>query len=204
MVLDPTDRRLVRAHTIADLRRIARRRSPRPVFDHVDGGAEQEISILRAREAYAAVEFSPRVLRDVSEVDLACTVLGRRAELPLVLAPTGSTRMMNHEGEIAVARAAARAGIPDALSTMGTTSIEDVRQRSGARPVVPAVPVEGPRASAALIGRAAQSGYEALVLTGTRADGGAPVGGARNPEAAKGPSPIFPERPLSCGFPLSG
>jgi L-lactate dehydrogenase (cytochrome) len=182
VVLDPTDRRLARAHTIADLRRIARRRSPRAVFDYVDGAAEQEISIRRAREAYAAVEFTPHVLCDVSEVDLSCSVLGGRAALPLVLAPTGFTRMMNHEGEIAVARAAARAGIPYALSTMGTTSIEDVRACApAARQWFQLYLWKDRDASEALIERAAQAGYEALVLTVDT-----PVAGARMRDVRNG------------------
>ena len=122
-----TKRRLSRAHTIDDLRAVASRRTPRSVFDYVDGAAEQEISIERAREAFRRVEFSPRVLRNVAEVDASVEVLGQRAALPLVLAPTGFTRMMHHEGEVAVASAAAHAGVPYVLSTMGTTSLEDVR-----------------------------------------------------------------------------
>src|SRR5690349_8020777 len=110
--LDARRRRLARAYTIEDLRRIARRVAPRSVFDYVDGAAEQEISIRRARAAFESVEFHPRVLRDVSTVDTSAEVLGGRAALPLVLGPTGFTRMMHHEGEVAVARAAARAGIP--------------------------------------------------------------------------------------------
>jgi L-lactate dehydrogenase (cytochrome) len=182
VVLDPTERRLSRAHTIDDLRRIAERRSPRAVFDYVDGGAEREISVRRAREAYDAVEFSPRVLRDVGTVDLSCAVLGSRAELPLVLAPTGFTRMMNHEGEIAVARAAARAGVPYALSTMGTTSIEDVRASAPlARQWFQLYLWKDRGASADLIDRAAKAEYEALVLTVDT-----PVGGARMRDVRNG------------------
>ena len=124
--LSPTDRRLSRAHTIGDLRTIARRRTPRAVFDYTDGAAEAEISLRRARAAFRSVEFRPGVLRDVSRVDPATTILGRRSALPFVLAPTGFTRMMHHEGERAVVRVADRRGIPYALSTMGTTSLEDV------------------------------------------------------------------------------
>ena len=100
------ERRVSAAATIGDLRRIAKRRTPRSVFDYVDGAAEQEISLRRAREAFLRVEFRPRVLRDVSEVDASRVVVGSRSTLPLVLAPTGFTRMMHHEGERAVARAA--------------------------------------------------------------------------------------------------
>lgn len=174
-VLDGTQRRLGRAATIADLRALARRRVPRSVFDYVDGGAEAEISLRRAREAYRSVEFRPRVLRDVAQVDTARDLLGTRASLPLVLAPTGFTRMMHHEGETAVAAAAARAGIPYTLSTMGTRSIEDIAD---------AVP-SGRRwfqlylwrdraACADLVDRARRSGYDTLVLTVDT-----PVAGAR-------------------------
>jgi L-lactate dehydrogenase (cytochrome) len=124
--LNPTDRRLGRAHTIPDLRKTAARRVPRAVFDYTDGAAEREISLRRARNAFARVEFHPQALRDVSDPDPAVTVLGRRWALPFALAPTGFTRMMHHEGELAAARAAQRAGVTFSLSTMGTASIEEV------------------------------------------------------------------------------
>jgi L-lactate dehydrogenase (cytochrome) len=119
-----TERRLARAATIADLRLLARRRAPRAVFDYTDGGAGGELSLRRMREAYARVEFRPSVLRDVSSVDTSVAVFGRTAALPFAFAPTGFTRLMHAEGEPAVARVAARAGVPYALSTMGTTSLE--------------------------------------------------------------------------------
>jgi L-lactate dehydrogenase (cytochrome) len=172
---DRVDRRLARAQTIADLRLQARRRTPRAVFDYVDGAAEQEIAIRRARDAFADVEFQPRVLRDVGKVDTTTTVLGEPSALPLVLSPTGFTRMMHHAGEVAVGRAAARAGIPYALSTMGTTSIEELRR---------AVPTgahwfqlylwQDRRASEDLVARVREAGVDVLVLTVDT-----PVGGAR-------------------------
>ncbi|MFF8772071.1 alpha-hydroxy-acid oxidizing protein [Kitasatospora sp. NPDC015120] len=172
---DARERRLARAHTIEDLRIAARRRTPRSVFDYVDGAAEQEIGIGRARRAFEEVEFHPRVLRDVSRVDASADVLGARSALPLVLAPTGFTRMMHHEGEIAVARAAARAGIPYVLSTMGTTDPESVRACAPtARQWFQLYLWKDREASEALVERAANAGYEALVLTVDT-----PVGGAR-------------------------
>lgn len=116
--------RLDRAANIADLRRLADRRAPRAVFDYVDGAAEEELSLRRARRAFRAVEFQPRVLRDVADVDTSRTILGRRSSQPFVLAPTGFTRMMHAAGEPAVARAAGDHDITYALSTMGTTSVE--------------------------------------------------------------------------------
>jgi L-lactate dehydrogenase (cytochrome) len=113
--------------TVADFRRLAKRRTPRPVFDYVEGAAEQELSVERSVQAFTRVVFHPHVLRNVGSVDLSTTILGRPAAMPMVLAPTGFTRMMRTEGEPAVARAAARAGVPYALSTLGTTSIAGLR-----------------------------------------------------------------------------
>ncbi|GAA4962361.1 alpha-hydroxy acid oxidase [Nonomuraea thailandensis] len=96
------------------------------VFDYVDGAAEDERSAARAVEAFGRVEFAPHVLRDVSEAPTSVEVLGRRIAMPVVLAPTGFTRMMHREGERAVARAAERAAVPYTLSTMGTTTAGDV------------------------------------------------------------------------------
>src|SRR5947209_19370083 len=94
--LDPVARRLAGAVTITDLRATSRRQVPRAVFDYVDGAAEEETSLRRARQAFRSVEFIPCVLRDVSAVDPSTTILGRRSELPLAFGPTGFTRMMNH------------------------------------------------------------------------------------------------------------
>src|SRR3954468_5246677 len=121
---DATDRRLARAATVGDLRDIARRRAPRAVFDYTDGAAGAEISLRRSRDAFERVEFCPSVLRDVSVVDTSTTVLGRPAALPFGFAPTGFTRLMHTDGEIAVGRVAERVGVPCALSTMGTTTLE--------------------------------------------------------------------------------
>lgn len=166
MPLDPTARRLAHVASIRDLRLLARRRAPRAVFDYTDGGAGDEISLRRARAAFARVEFQPRVLRDVSCIDLTTTILGVPAALPLVFAPTGFTRMMHTEGEPAVARAAERAGIPYALSTMGTTSIERLAAEApGARRWFQLYLWRDRAASSDLVRRAQAAGYEALVLT---------------------------------------
>jgi L-lactate dehydrogenase (cytochrome) len=163
---DRTDRLLARAATIGDLRAVARRRTPRSVFDYVDGAAEMETSLRRARQAYADVRLRPRVLRDVTTVDPSRTVVGSPSALPLVLAPTGFTRMMHHEGERAVARSAARAGIPYALSTMGTVSLEDVAAAAPRGEHWFQLYLWKDRvASLALIERAAAAGYGTLVLT---------------------------------------
>jgi L-lactate dehydrogenase (cytochrome) len=158
--------RLVQAASVADVRLIARRRTPRAVFDYADGAAGDEISLNRMREAFRRVEFVPRVLRDVSTVDLTTTVLGAEAALPFACAPTGFTRMLHHEGERAVARAAQDAGIPYALSTMGTTSLENVAEAApSGRRWFQLYLWRDRDASRDFVARAKAAGYEALVLT---------------------------------------
>jgi len=164
--LHRTSRALERANTIEDLRRIGRRRTPRSAFDYVDGAAESEVSLTRAREAFGRVEFRPRVLRDVSRVESAVRLLDVTSPIPLILAPTGFTRMMQHEGERAVGRAAARAGVPYTLSTMGTVSVEDLAAE------VPDVQRwfqlylwQDRDASLELMARAQAAGFGTLVLT---------------------------------------
>lgn len=126
ITLDPVARRLKSAASVDDYRRIAKRRLPHGVFDYIDGGAEDERTLARNVDAFANYEFQPRILRDVSRLDTSTTILGRPAAMPLILAPTGFTRIAQSQGELAVARAAARADIPWSLSTMGTRSIEEV------------------------------------------------------------------------------
>ena len=124
--LDATKRRLSTAASVADLRLLARRRLPAGVFDYIDGAAEDERTLDRNVLAFSEIEFSPRVLRDVGDPKISATIFGRELAMPLILAPTGFSRIADHEGELAVARAAERAGLPYTLSTMATRSIEDV------------------------------------------------------------------------------
>lgn len=164
--LDPVARRLAPVASIADLRVAARRRAPRAVFDYTDGAAGDERSLARMRDAFGRVEFRPTVLRDVSGVDTSTTVLGRPAALPMVFAPTGFTRMMHTEGEPAVGRVAARTGIPYALSTMGTTSIERLAAEVPEARLWFQLYLWRDRAAGRdFLERAAGAGYEALVLT---------------------------------------
>ncbi len=172
---DATRRRLDTAYTIHDLRRIAKRRTPKAAFDYTDGAAEDELSLQRARQAFRDIEFHPTILRDVTNVTAGWNVLGQPVVLPFGIAPTGFTRLMHTEGEIAGAAAAARAGIPFSLSTLGTCAIEDL---------VTAVP-QGRKwfqlymwrdreRSMALMRRAADAGFDTLLATVD-----VPVSGAR-------------------------
>jgi L-lactate dehydrogenase (cytochrome) len=163
--LDPVARRLARAASVADLRAIARRRLPRGVFDYIDGGAEDERTMVANAAAFAAVTFRPRVLRDVGHVDPSTTLLGRPLPLPLVLAPTGFTRIADPDGELAVARAAARAGLPYTLSSLSTRSIEEVARVSGGPKWFQVYVWRDRGLVKEMIDRAAAAGYEALVIT---------------------------------------
>lgn len=125
--LNGKKRRLDSALTIYDLRKIAKRRTPAAAFDYTDGAAEAELSIKRAREAFENIEFHPDILKPAEHVDATTQILGGTSSMPFGIAPTGFTRLMQTEGEIAGAGAAGAAGIPFTLSTLGTTSIEDVK-----------------------------------------------------------------------------
>jgi L-lactate dehydrogenase (cytochrome) len=163
---DGTARRLRGAASVDDLRRLARRRLPRGVFDYVDGGAEDERTLAANRAAFGDVEFRPRVLRAVGDVDASTRLLGRPVPIPLILAPTGFTRIVDPQGELAVARAAERAGLPYALSTMSTRSIEEVAEAAvDARRWFQVYVWRDRGLVKELISRAAAAGYEALVIT---------------------------------------
>lgn len=159
-------RRLAAAHTIEDLRTIARRRTPRAAFDYTDGAAEGEISLARARQAFQDVEFHPQILRDVARLDTSTSILGGSSALPFGIAPTGFTRLMQTEGEIAGAGAAGAAGIPFSLSTLGTTSIEDVQAANPAgRNWFQLYVMKQREISYGLVERAAKAGYDTLMFT---------------------------------------
>jgi L-lactate dehydrogenase (cytochrome) len=162
---DPVARRLRRAASVADLRAVARRRLPRGVFDYIDGAAEDERTMAANSDAYARIGFRPRVLRDVDQVDTSTTLLGRALPLPLVLAPTGFTRIAAPAGELAVARAAARTNVPYTLSTLSTRSIEEVAAVSDGRKWFQVYAWRDRGLVKDMIDRARAADYEALVLT---------------------------------------
>ncbi|MGP6172327.1 alpha-hydroxy acid oxidase [Microbacterium sp. A204] len=175
-------RRLQGALTINDLRTIAKRRTPKAAFDYTDGSAEGEISLTRARQAFEDVEFHPGILRPAPDVDTSVEILGGPSALPFGIAPTGFTRLMQTEGEIAGAGAAAAAGIPFTLSTLGTTSIEGVKAATLREPQGSVPPrnwfqlyvMRDREISYELTRRAAAAGFDTLHFTVDT-----PVAGAR-------------------------
>ena len=177
-----TTDRWSRVRTVADFERLARRRTPRSVFDYVEGAAELELSRDRATAAFRRAVFHPHVLRDVSAVETKTAILGRPVALPAVLGPTGFTRMMHAAGEPAVARAASRAGIPYVLSTLGTTSVERLAEEAPGTDCWFQLYVSKDRGrSLDLVARAGESGYTTLVLTVD-----VPVAGARHRDVYNG------------------
>lgn len=173
--LDFAGNRLQSALTIYDLRRIAKRRTPAAAFDYTDGAAEGELSMTRARQAFEDIEFHPGILTDVPTVDTTTKVLGGTSALPFGIAPTGFTRLMQTEGEIAGSGAAGAAGIPFTLSTLGTTSIEDVRRvNPNGRLWFQLYVMRQREISYGLVERAAKAGYDTLFFTVDT-----PIAGAR-------------------------
>ena len=162
---DRTKRRLSRAANVEDLRTISKRRLPAGVFDYIDGAAEDELTLTANQSAFARVTFRPRVLRGVSDVSLTSSILGAPLAYPLVLAPTGFTRIADPEGELAVARSAARAGLPYTLSTLATRSIEEVRAVSDGRLWFQIYAWRDRGLVKEMIDRAREAKYEAMVLT---------------------------------------
>ncbi|MGA8124933.1 MAG: alpha-hydroxy acid oxidase [Mycobacterium sp.] len=182
--LDVIQRRLDDAQTIDDLRRIAKRRTPGAAFDYTDGAAEDEISLERARQGFRDIEFHPTILRDVSNVRTGWQVLGQQVALPFAIAPTGFTRLMHTDGELAGARVAAAAGIPFSLSTLGTASIEDVAAAAPqGRKWFQLYMWRDRDRSMALVRRAADAGFDTLLATVD-----VPVAGARLRDVRNGMS----------------
>lgn len=163
--LDPVERRLSRVADVGDLRRLAKRRLPAGVFDYIDGAAEDELTAAENVNAFAGYEFRPRVLRDVAEIDTSTTLLGERVPFPLMLAPTGFDRIAHSQGELAVARAAERAGLPYSLSTMGTRSIEEVAAVNSDRKFFQVYVWRDRGLVKEMLDRAAVAGYEGIMIT---------------------------------------
>lgn len=173
--------RLASAASIWDLRKIARRRTPRAPFDYADGGAEQEVALEKSREVYRRLEFNPTVLRDVSDAKPGTMILGQPSAMPLALAPTGFTRMMQHEGEPAIARAAQRAGVTYALSTLGTVTPENLAEAApGLNRWFQLYLFKDREFGKELLTRAKASGYSAVILTVDTAIAGARLRDVRN------------------------
>lgn len=158
--------RLDRAQNVGDLAEIAKKRTPKVVFDYVEGSAVDEIAYQRTREAFSRIEINSRVLRDVSKIDTSTTVLGKTVDIPICFAPTGYTRLMHHVGEPAVANVAAENNLIYALSTMGTTSPAELAQAvPHSRRWFQLYIMKNRADTLAVVKQAADAGFETLILT---------------------------------------
>jgi len=167
------DRKLKRAVNLQELRLLARKRVPKAVFDYVDGGANDEISYQRSSETFSKVQFHARVLRDVSKIDLTTKIAGKESSLPIIFAPTGYTRMMNYEGEPMVAQICEENNLIYSLSTMGTTSSQEIAdQVPGVRRWFQLYLWRDRSQSLQFIYGAKEAGFEGLILTVDTAVGG--------------------------------
>ncbi|WP_338503554.1 alpha-hydroxy acid oxidase [Sphingomonas kaistensis] len=160
-----TNRRLDRANNIADLRRLARRALPRPIFDYIDGGADDEWTLARNSTAFTDYELIPDVLTDVSAIRTATSLFGQPVSAPVMLAPTGLTRMFHPEAELAVARAAAKHGLLYSLSTLGTTRLEDLAAAVGGPKVFQIYIFKDRGLTAEFVARCKAAGFHGLALT---------------------------------------
>ncbi len=173
--------RLAKTADLQDIRKLALKRTPRAVFDYTDGAAGSESSLNRAREVFDSVEFSPRVLRDVTNIDTSIDLLGKPNSLPFAFAPTGFTRMMNYQGEIAVAKVAEKYGLAYGLSTLGTTSPEDLAEAvPGARLWFQLYMRRDTKLNEELVARVKKMGYETIILTVDTVVGGSRFRDVRN------------------------
>ena len=166
--------RLARAFSIDDLAQVARSRLPRAVFDFYAGGAEDEVSLRRNRQAFGDTVLAPRILAGISQVDLSTTLLGQPASMPVAIAPMGAVGFGRRNGDVDLARAARQAGVPHVLSTMANASIERVANEAGGRLWFQVYPLKQQDMVTRLISRARDAGYEALIVTVD-----VPVGGKR-------------------------
>jgi (S)-mandelate dehydrogenase len=156
---------LSRALNVADLREIARRRVPGFAFEYLEGGAEDETTLRGNREAFERLRFIPQTLIDTRGRHQRVTLFGRPADAPLVIAPTGLNGMLRHEGDLLLARAAAKLGVPFTLSTMSTARLEDIATRAGGRLWMQLYVFKDRAPARDIMQRAGAAGYEALLLT---------------------------------------
>jgi L-lactate dehydrogenase (cytochrome) len=157
--------KLDKALNIEDLRKIARRKLPKPLFNYIDGGSDDESNVLGNAYAYDAVKLVPEYLVDVANIDLTTKVLGHEISMPLFLGPTGMSRLFHHDGETAVSKAAAAAGTYYCLSTVGATTIEDVAAAGNGPKCFQIYVMKDRGLTREFIQRCKDSNYDSLMLT---------------------------------------
>ncbi|MDX1483055.1 MAG: alpha-hydroxy acid oxidase [Alphaproteobacteria bacterium] len=164
--------RLAQCHNFHDFRRLAERRLPRPIFDYIDGAADDEVTHRRNTEAFERCDLVPNVLRGVGTIDLSVTVMGQRLALPVYCSPTALQRLFHHRGERAVAAAAARFGTLFGVSSLGTVSLEELRKAYDSPQVYQFYFHKDRRLNLAMLERAKSAGIDAMMLTVDSVTGG--------------------------------
>lgn len=158
-------RRLARCNSIVDLRSLAKRRLPRAMFHYIDGGADDEVTLRRNTDAFDDYEIQPRFLRPVDEIDTSVTVLGRRLDVPFLIAPTGMSRLFHHKKENAVARVAEKFGTFYSLSTLGTASLEEISEETTGPKMFQIYILKDRELTREFVDRCKAANYDALCLT---------------------------------------
>ena len=153
------------ARNIADLQALSKKRLPKPFYHFIEGGADDEISLRRNISAFDDYVLTPNYLTNVADIDTKTTALGQQMSMPLILSPTGASRMFHHEKEIAVCRAAAKSGIPYSLSAMSTTSIADIGKASDGHKIFQVYIMRDRSLTADWIARTKAAGFDSICLT---------------------------------------
>ncbi len=157
--------RIGKCNNLMDFRAVAKRRLPAPVFHYLDGGADDEVTLARNTQAFDDYELLPSQLSDVSAIDLQTTLFGKTVDWPVMISPTGASKLFHGDGEPAVARAAAKYGMVYSLSTLGTTSIEDAASATDGPKLYQLYIFKDRGLTEEWIARSKASGYTALALT---------------------------------------
>jgi L-lactate dehydrogenase (cytochrome) len=164
--------RLTKCHNFHDFRQMARRRLPGPIFDYIDGAADDEVTYRRNTAAFESCDLVPNVLRGVTDVDISVTVMGQKLAVPVYCSPTALQRLYHHQGENAVAAAAAKYGTMFGVSSLGTVSLEEARQVSDGPQIFQLYFHKDRGLNRKMMARAKKAGIEVLMLTVDSITGG--------------------------------
>ncbi|WP_170362619.1 MULTISPECIES: alpha-hydroxy acid oxidase [Ruegeria] len=164
--------RLSQCHNFHDFRRLAKKRLPGPIFNYIDGGADDEVTYRENTNAFDRCDLLPSVLRGVSDVDMSVTVMGQKLDMPVYCSPTALQRLFHHQGERAVAAAAEKYGTMFGVSSLGTVSLEELRQKHKNPQVYQFYFHKDRGLNAAMMQRAKEAGVEVMMLTVDSITGG--------------------------------
>ncbi|MBF89814.1 MAG: alpha-hydroxy-acid oxidizing enzyme [Candidatus Marinimicrobia bacterium] len=157
--------KLSNCYNIEDIRRMAKSRLPESIFHYIDGGSDDEVTLIRNTAAFHDYEFQPRFLRQIDQIDTSINLFGKNLKVPFFLAPTGMSRMFHHGKENAVARSAAKLGTIYSLSTLGTTSLEEISEETKGPKMFQLYILKDSQLTSEFVNRCKAANYDALCLT---------------------------------------